>query len=282
MGDSGETNYQTQQTNSSPWSEQQPYLTKGFQQAEAAVLNTPQSYYPGSTVVPFSPQSEQALGLTEQRALAGSPLDQSAQAENLATTSGQYLNAGNPAYQAMVERSIQPLRQEYTNTVVPGINSTFSAGGRYGSNAQQTALDTASDTYLRNVGNTAAGLSYQNYGDERSRMAQASALAPMLSQQDYVDLANLGQVGTAREGMAQNVLNEDISRYEFGQQEPANRLGAYMSLIGGGYGGSTTGTTAQQTPGFNPVLGTLGAAATTAGLANSLYGGSNPLFQKWW
>lgn len=282
MGDDGGTEYVTQQTNQNPWEPQQAYLKKGFEQAQAAVLDKPQEYYPGSTTVPFSPQTEQALGLAEQRALTGSPLIDGAQGNINKTLSGAYLNGGNPAYGNMVERSIAPMRREYQETVMPGINAAFSAGGRYGSNSQANAMDHASDTYLRNVGNTTAGLAYQNYGDERSNQMQAAGMAPELAQQDYYDIAQLGQVGTTREGMAQNVLNEDINRYNFTQEEPADRLGKYMSLISGGYGGSGNSTQAQTTPGFNPVLGTLGAASTAAGLANSMYGGSNPLFQKWW
>jgi hypothetical protein len=57
---------------------QQPFLQRGF---EAALqnFNTPRQFFPGATYVPFSQQTEQALGLQQQRALEGSPLVGAAQ-----------------------------------------------------------------------------------------------------------------------------------------------------------------------------------------------------------
>lgn len=267
--------YQTQTTSSDPWSGQQDFLKTGFEQAQSNVLNKPISYYPESTVVQPSGQTEEALGRAENRALQGNPLVGQAQGQMGANLSGDYLSAGNPYFQGMAERAIDPMRREFQNTVMPGINSAFSKGGRYGSNAHQTMSDTAADTYLRNVGNLTAGMAGQNYAQERGNMMQSAGMAPQLAQQDYFDIGQLGNVGAAREGIAGQNLAENINRFNFEQMEPRERLGAYMGLIGGGYGGQQTTTSPIQGQGssmWSPILGALGAASTGAGIAGSLWG----------
>ena len=73
-----------------PWAAQQPYLKFGFQQAQNLYNSGGPDYYGGSTVVPFSRQTEQALGMMENRALQGNPLNQMAQQYAANTLSGQY------------------------------------------------------------------------------------------------------------------------------------------------------------------------------------------------
>src|SRR3990167_3282840 len=121
--DTPATQTSTQTQKSDPWPEQQPFLKTGFQQAESNVLNKPRSYFPGSTVVPFSPETETALQATTNRAMRGNPLVPAAQQGVMDTLGGGYLNQGNPAFAAMAERAISPLRSEYQNVVRPGIDS---------------------------------------------------------------------------------------------------------------------------------------------------------------
>jgi hypothetical protein len=277
--------YQTTTANNAPWSGVQPALTETIPMVTQQVRDRPLSYFPGSTVVPYSPQTTQALGLMESRALAGNPIEGQAQGEAGKVLAGDYLTGGNPAYQGMVERSIAPLRQEFQNTVVPGVNSAFAGRGRTGSNMQKEALGTAADRYMRQVGDVTSGLAYQNYGDERSRMAGTMALAPSLAQGDYYDIAQLGNVGSALESQSQAQLSDEVNRFNFGQQEPIQRLATTLGLLNGGYGGQTQQSTVQQGgagSAWNPVLGTLGGAATTAGIMSSLFGGQNPVFNKFW
>lgn len=271
---------QVQSTSTAPWSGVQGALTTGIEKAGENLQN-PQQYFPGSTVVPFSPQTETALQATENRALAGSPLTAGAQDITQRTMGGEYLQGGNPAYQGMVERSIAPMRSEFENVIMPATQSQFAAAGRYGSpGGLGAATERAGDQYMRQVGDVTSGLAYKNYGDERTRQMQSTALAPELAAGDYQDISMLGQAGGAREGQAQAELQGDISRFNFGQQQPTQALADYMALIGGGSMGGQQTTQTTGGGGFNPVLGALGAGATTTGILGDLYGGANPLFKK--
>ena len=74
-----------------PWDEQKPFLTKGFERAETDVFNRPLEFFPGATVVPYSPETEFAFGAQTSRAMGGSPLLRGAQNEIGRLLSGSYL-----------------------------------------------------------------------------------------------------------------------------------------------------------------------------------------------
>lgn len=259
---------------SSPWSGQQPYLTRGFEEAQQGILESPSEFFPGSTVVPYAPETEQALAMQTQRALGGSPINMAASQELQKTLGGDYLNQGNPAFQAMVERSVQPLRREYEETVRPGIQSQFSAAGRYGSpGGMGNQLDRAADSYMRQVGDISTGLAFPTYEAERTAQQRGLAFAPQQAAQDYQDISQLGAVGGAREALSGQQLGEQIARHNFGQQEEQARILQYLNAIQGNYGGTQTGTTTANpySQGGNSALAGLGGAASGAALG-SMFG----------
>ena len=173
--------YSTTTQSSAPWSGQQEYLTTGFQRARDDILNKPTEFYPNSTVVPFSPTSEQALGLQEQRALAGSPVVQAAQQQVQGTAQGDYLNA-NPYLTQAITNATQPVIERFQEDIVPSIQSAYSSAGRYGSGLQARGEERAAQAALDQASKIATDMSYRNYGDERGRQLQSAALAPQLGQ----------------------------------------------------------------------------------------------------
>lgn len=261
--------YQTTTTSSAPWASQQPYLEAGFERAKTDVLEKPMEYYPNSTVVPFAPQTEQALQMQEQRALAGSPTMGAAQEMAKGTLSGDYLSAGNPYMQQAMESAVRPMATTFKEDVLPAISSQFSGAGRYGSGAQMRTQERAADDFMRQVGDVTGAMAYKGYGDERARQLQAATLAPTFAAQDYTDIAQLADVGLTREAQAGAEMQEDISRFQAEQQAPVDALTKYMTLIGGGYGQQGT----QTSPIYrNKAAEGLGMASTAAGIAGTLFG----------
>lgn len=61
-------------TEQSPWEGQAPYLSTGYEAAYNQLLAGGPSYYGGSTVAGFAPQTEAGLGLLEQSATEGNPI----------------------------------------------------------------------------------------------------------------------------------------------------------------------------------------------------------------
>jgi hypothetical protein len=258
-------------SNTAPWAAQQPYLTEGFERAQTDILDAPGQYYPNSTVVPFAPQTEQALGMQEQRALAGSPLTGAAQNQVQSTLQGDYLEGGNPYLSEAVASATRPIMTQFQEDVIPSIQSGFSGKGRYGSGLQARQQQRAGEDVTRQIADVAGSMAYKNYGDERSRMLQAGTLAPALAAEDYTDIGQLGNVGATREAQAGAELQEGINRFQFEQESPKDALARYMTLVGGGsYGGSTTNSSPIYR---NESSDFLGQAATAAGIAGSLFGG---------
>lgn len=154
-----------------------------------------------SSVIPFSPETQQALQQQTQMA-------QSSPTAGLldATMRGDYLYGGpgfNAAYQAAA------------NKVIPQVNSAFSGAGRSGSGLAQTSM-------AQGLGDIFAG----QYGQERGRQMQALQLAPSVR---YSDVDRLAAVGEQREGLQREYA-----------MEPWQRLGQFGSLIQGNYGGTST------------------------------------------
>lgn len=247
-GDSGK-----QETVSEPWSGVQRFLSQGYRAAESDVLNRPQEFFPGQTFVGYSPETEQALAAQTQRAGAN-PLLGQAQDYTSGVIGGDYLNA-NPY--------LDQLSDSVLSSVMPQVSSQFGgASGRFGSPAMAEALG-------RGVSRGMAPFLFQEYGAERGRQQQAAQMAPGLAREDYFDIGQLGQVGAARENLERQALQDEISRFNFGQQEPVQRLQNYMGILGGSApliaGSGTTQASTQQA--FNPLTFGLGAATTLGGAA---------------
>lgn len=194
-----------------PWSGVQPYLTRLFREGQENVLDRPLEFFPGSTAVPFSPETEFSLGAQTGRSVFGNPLNPAAQQQVGNTIAGDYFGQG---------AGFDAAKDAVTSSVMPAVDSQFGRGGRFGGPLQAEALG-------RGVSRGLAP-----YLDaERNRMMEASAMAPDLAREDYFDIGQLGQVGAQREDLYGRTLQDQVDRWNFGQQEPFNRISNFSSLI---------------------------------------------------
>ena len=248
MSGGGNTGTSTTTQTADPWSGIQPFLTDLYGRSQQR-SNTPQSYFPTSTVVGNSPETEAALGFTTERALAGSPLNAAAQAESLRTLNGDYLAQGNP-YLGQVS-------EQLWGQVRPRIDAAYARGPAGSPGAAFNATQAFT--------NALAPYGFNSYEAERGRMQGAVAGAPGLAASDYFDATQLGAVGQQREDLQSRILQDAINRFNFGQQEPDARLARYAGLLGtGGGGGSSVSTTTGTQPSTNPIFGLLGAGLSAA------------------
>jgi len=208
-----------------------PYVTFGLEEAQSLYKGAGPEYYPGQTYVSPSGQTTQALGLAEQRALAGSPLQQAALGQQQQTVSGQYL-APNPYLQAALRPAQQATQQAYYDAINEA-RSNLSMGGRYGSGAQ-TELESRAQQNLANALSGQAGqLAYQNYATERGRQEAAAAAAPAMAASEYADINQLLQTGKMGEAYDQAKLEADVARFNFAQQKPYEKLSSYLGAVYG-------------------------------------------------
>lgn len=234
----------TTTTNSDPWEGQQPFLTDIFGKAQDLYNAPGPSYYPNSTVSPFTDQQKAAFDQVYQFGMGGGSPAMSGAVGNVADTlSGNYLMAGNPYFSAMSDR--------IAAEVMPRVNASFEAAGRGDSGL-------ASRAAALGLGDAIGGLAYQNYGTERGNQMTAAGLAPAIDQGLYSGLNAATGAAGMYQNMSQQQLNDLVNRWNYEQNLDWNKLGNYSQMVQGNYGGTTTSTS--QTP--TNTLGTIGSLLT--------------------
>ena len=232
-----------------------PFLQYGMSEALRQYQAGAPQFYQGQTYAGFTPQTEQALRMQEQRALAGSPLVQQGQAtlgSFLGSTGaqGQYVPpAQSGLLTGAIQRALDPVQAR--------VQSQLAQRGRLGSGA-------AADVMTRALGDVAADVAYRDFDTQRRLGLQAAQLAPSMAATDYSDISRLQQVGAAREAQAERGIQEAMQRYQYEQNAPMTQLAQYQNLIAGFPQGTTS---TQITPYFEPSTGQqfLGGAAALAG-----------------
>ena len=225
----------------------QPFLQAGAQGAFNLFQQGGPEQFPGQTVVPFSPQTQEGLNLLTTRAREGSPVVGAAQGAILDILGGQ-----DPTTNALFQRAARQTRSQ--------LESEFAGAGR-----DLEARLPARTEQLNDLATTF-------FGQERGRQLQAAALAPTLAQQDFADISQLLNVGQITENQARALIQDRVGRFQFEQQRPESALDSFLQRIG--LSTSLFGNTAtQQTPLFtNPIGGGLGGAATGAALGSVIPG----------
>jgi hypothetical protein len=258
-----------------------PYLTQGLQRAQSLFLTGQQpEFFPGQTYVSPSAATTESIAQQEAIARQQSPVLQQAQQAYTSslgqvgqTAAGGFLNA-NPYQQAMMEAATRPLTQQFSQSVLPGISSLYSRSGRLGSGAMERALGTATEAYGRSLGDITANIAGTQYQQERGlqqqaqmQQAQLAGLAPQFYGQQFLPSQTLAQVGAQQEAIAAQPLQEQLARYQFGQQLPYQQLQGYLSSVYGtplgSYGTQTTNA---------PTYQNRGAGILGGGLAGGLGG----------
>lgn len=258
-----------------------PYLTQGLQRAQSLFLTGQQpEFFPGQTYVSPSAATTESIAQQEAIARQQSPVLQQAQQAYQAslgqvgqTAAGGFLNA-NPYQQAMMEAATRPLTQQFSQAVLPGISSLYSRSGRLGSGSMERALGTATEAYGRSLGDITANIAGSQYQQERGlqqqaqlAQAQLAGAAPSFYGQQFLPSQTLAQVGAQQEAIAAQPLQEQLARYQFGQQLPYQQLQGYLSSVYGtplgSYGTQTTNA---------PTYQNRGAGILGGGIAGGLGG----------
>lgn len=299
MGSSSQPSHTTQTTE--PPKFIQPYMQYGAQQARALYQTGGPQYYQGNTVVPFSSQTEQALGLTEQRALNGSSVNNAAQdyaertlsgapSSQFGAASNPYASSANP-YGSVNNPYLDATFNKAAKSVQQRLGTQFAGSGR---NTEASRAVNADE--LTNLSNAIYGGAYENernrglsydqqqlgigaqgYESERDRMAQdldrqrsmqfgVAGLAPQLANQDYVDLNALGGVGGQVEDLAGRLMEDQAARWDFSQNAPQMNLDNYIARVTGSYPGQNA---TQTTPVHrNRTAGAAGGAMSGASMGS--------------
>ena len=273
MGKDNNNDNVKQTTTNEPWSGVRPYLLGAYKDAQNIYKQGAPGYYPGQTMAPMSGYTQGSIDAMAQRAAAGSDLTRAAQGQLTDTLSGQYLQQGNPYLQNAITAATRPMINAFNDQVMPGLDSNFSAAGRYGSGAHALASSDAGAQLQSQIGDVASQMAYNNYSDERQNQMRGMLFAPELAQQDYRDIGMLGQAGSTVDQYNQNLINNDINKWNYIQNKDFNYLKDYLGVLNGAQGGSMTQTIPNQSGGFGgAATGALGGALAGAQMGSIIPG----------
>lgn len=279
-----------------------PFMEYGAQQSRSLYETGGPQYYQGNTVVPFSDQTEQALGLTEQRALQGSAVNNAAQdyatrtltntpSSQFGTASNPYGDGANP-YGSVNNPYLDATFNKAADSVQNRLESQFAGAGRNVSASMPANADYLSDLATNIYGGAYEnernrGLSYDQqqlgigasgYESERERMAQdidrqrstqyaVAGMAPQLANQDYIDLNALQGVGGQVEDLTGRLMEDQAARWDFSQNAPQMNLDNYLARVTGSYPGQNA---TQTTPVHrNRTAGAAGGAMAGAQMGSA-------------
>ena len=234
MGGGGKNQTSTTTTSIDP--SIQPYVTYGLEEGKRLYESGTPSFFPGQTYVSPSEATKSALQMAQERAMAGSPLVRSAQAEQLATIQGRGVNPFLEGALAGVNRQA---RETFTEGV-QDLQSRASSLGRYGSAAQAEQEGRAQDIFARALAEQGGQLAYGSAEAERARQVAAAQAAPTMAAADYADIDKLLKTGQISEQYSAAELQDAINRFNFEQNLPQMKLSQFANLFSSVPQGQTT------------------------------------------
>jgi hypothetical protein len=228
--------------------------------------------YQGSTIAPFDPS--QVAGQEGALTAAGTQTDLG---QAGAGTSESWLSPGatdvsnSPIVQGNINAALTPLRQGLTETTLPAIRSSAEQTGNFGSSRQGIAEGLAAGRESQAEGSATANILNNAYNTNVDAQLKALGLLPSTQGAQTVGAATTSDVGDIRQNMAQALLGQDVSNFNYSQYAPFLQSQEIMSLLSGLPGGGTTSTS--NVPASNPLLQGLGGAAAGASLGSAIMPG---------
>jgi hypothetical protein len=274
-GGSSGTTYQQSQSESGPPAFLQPFLQRGIDDLVGYYNAHPTApaYYGGETVAPLSTQSQAAVDLAS--ALAGNnPMLAAANG-----TLGRFLDGSHldprtdPDYQAALAASFQPAIDAFNSQILPGLNSSWSLAGRYGSGGRADAIDRATRTLDDSLADAAATAGARYYTDALGQQLQAAESVPALNAARWQDVAGLAAAGRTVDRQRQAEDAAAQAAYDYNANAQMDYIARYLAMLNAGYPGRTTSgsgfansTTVRSADPFSRILGGAGALTGLLGL----------------
>jgi hypothetical protein len=142
----------------------------------------------------------------------------------------------NPHVQAQFNQGAEQMGDVFNRDVMSTLNTRFAGAGRTqqdrGMNAQTAAVGRAQGQFARGLGTLQSGLYNNAYNQVQGQKTAALQMAPQTQAMNYAGLNQAMGVGGMRQQQAQQQLSDLVNRFQFGQNQPLQRLGQYQGLIG--------------------------------------------------
>ena len=247
-----------------PW--QEPYLQDYMGRAQE-LANQPYNPSPQTFVGP-NPTLQGAWQATANRAIQGSPVMGAANTQLQNIVSGGFMG-GNPYLNDAISNAQGDLTRAWNTVQKPAWEKAMQGSGSFGNTGVMEYANNAQNDLQRNLGRISSDMRFNNYSNERGLMQSALGMAPTFANQDYVDAAQLQNVGQQMQGFDQGQADQNYRWWQEAQNFPRQQLAQYGQALGVGGGGTTT----QTAPDPSRASQLVGGALTGAQLYKMLFGG---------
>lgn len=268
-----------------PWAGQQPFLSTGFQQVQDLYNSGGPQYFPGQTYAQPTDAQNTALQSQINLGTQGSPIAGASQnaAMNILDPNFLQSNPGNALYSQLGNgQATQDAISSAVSKATPGLLDTFTQGNRLNSpgaayGVSQGIASAAAPYVLQGQQTAAQGLS-QNYQSAAQLQNQANLIAPQTQAMPYTDISNVYNAGATQQSQNQAGINDQMTRYNYGQTQPYNLADWYNAGVGGSYGGTQTLTSPYFTQPTGGLMGALTGAVGGGALGYMLGGQSGAMY----
>jgi len=209
----GSDTVQNNQSESSVWSDQSPYLNDIYGRAQE--LSTTEQPIAGFNDVQVRGQN---AALDYANGQGGNIFNNTMGALNFGLKAPDVNN--NPYLQKAVNSAIRPLTQNYQENVLSNIEDKAIASGQYGSSRHGVADGIAARSYMDSVGDITSNMYNNAYGQGLNTMMQSINSAPTVQNMGLFKANTLQNVGGQIQGMEQQKLDS-----------PWNNLNRFNSMI---------------------------------------------------
>lgn len=225
--------------------------------------------YPGSTIAPFDPS--QVAGQEGALTSAGTQTDL---ARAGAGTSTNWLGPNaldvsrDPTIQGAIQTATRPIWEKLTEYGLPAIRSSAESTGGFGGSRQGIAEGQAIRGAETASGDVTSKILSDAYKTNVDAQLKTLGLLPQTTGLQTAGNLTTSGVGDVRQNMAQALLGQDVSNFNFDQLAPYLQSKDILALASGIPGGTTLSTASQ--PQRNALTAGLGGAASGAALGASL------------
>jgi len=232
----------------------------GLRQFAAQGPRTPdQSFVAGFDPMQTAGQNQVLGGIGAQGDIVGS-----AARGNQFLTSGDVLKASsNPGLASYMDAAVQPIYQNLTRSVLPGVRGEAQSAGQFGGSRQGIAEGLAGAGASEAAGRVTGDIANRGYTSGLSAMTQGIGMAPGIAGAQSIPGLTTSGVGDVRQGLNQAQLGEQANRWNYQNLFPLLMGQQYAGMAAGLPGGSTT--TTGSGPKTNPWM--QGAGLGLAGLS---------------
>lgn len=253
--------------------EQKAFMAKALEALNASYPQFVKSAYPGAAPVKFSNETLAAMNYLRA---AAPVMQQVGNAQLGALQFGLHdvlFPSTNPAVADAISAAITPIKQEYLdpNGVFSQIRGGAAEAGQYGGTRQGVAEGIAAGRYGQAIGDTAAKISSDAYGQGLDAFTKILGLSPAIEQSTLLPAQMLASVGGQQEALGQQIQNYNAASRMWNLTKSADALNQFAPIVWGAPTGSMSTSTSGGSSGGS-VLGNVVGGALSLGGSSMMQG----------